>query len=92
MYSPRRRTRSISLEMLAGIVLLLVVLAFLLGFLLGGRSMRHRMEAEQDSVVLTVRETTAGADSETPEAPSESVKPAETTKAAESSAEDSPGV
>ena len=36
MYSPRRRTRSISLEMLAGIVLLLVVLAFLLGFLLGG--------------------------------------------------------
>ena len=61
MYSPRRRTRSISLEMLAGIVLLLVVLAFLLGFLLGGRSMKHRMEAEEDSVVRTVRETVAEA-------------------------------
>ena len=72
--------------MLAGIVLLLVVLAFLLGFLLGGRSMKHRMEAEHDSVVQTVRETTAGAVSETPEGPSESVKPAETAKAAESTA------
>ena len=82
MYSPRRRTRSISLEMLAGIVLLLVVLAFLLGFLLGGRSMKHRMEAEEDSVVRTVRETVAEAAPEGPEKPSaEIAKAAETTKA-----------
>ena len=82
MYSPRRRTRSISLEMLAGIVLLLVVLAFLLGFLLGGRSMKHRMEAEEDSVVRTVRETVAEAAPEGPEKPAaEIAKTAETTKA-----------